>query len=194
MPNRTSEAQWTVSVARHLAAEHLGGLGRRWSHVQRVGSVAEAYLSAGAVDATVPAAAWLHDIGYAPDLAETGFHPVDGARFLKRRDAPEEIVGLVAYHTGSMFEADERGLLARLETHPRPDSDNLDAITLIDLSVGPDGQVVAPVDRIAEILSRYGSSTPVHRAISRAESYLLRVCARAYDRLGPIPPEVFQPR
>jgi hypothetical protein len=26
------------------------------------------------------AAAWLHDIGYAADLRETGFHPLDGAR------------------------------------------------------------------------------------------------------------------
>jgi hypothetical protein len=24
------------------------------------------------------AAAWLHDIGYAPGLPETGFHPLDG--------------------------------------------------------------------------------------------------------------------
>ena len=25
------------------------------------------------------AAAWLHDIGYAPGLVQTGFHPLDGA-------------------------------------------------------------------------------------------------------------------
>ena len=30
------------------------------------------------------AAAWLHDIGYAPELVETGFHPLDGARYLRR--------------------------------------------------------------------------------------------------------------
>jgi hypothetical protein len=31
------------------------------------------------------AAAWLHDIGYAPAIAEsgTGFHPLDGARYLR---------------------------------------------------------------------------------------------------------------
>ena len=29
------------------------------------------------------AAAWLHDIGYAPSLVATGFHPLDGARYLR---------------------------------------------------------------------------------------------------------------
>ncbi len=29
------------------------------------------------------AAAYLHDIGYAPELAITGFHPLDGARHLR---------------------------------------------------------------------------------------------------------------
>jgi DNA-binding Xre family transcriptional regulator len=30
-----------------------------------------------------PAAAWLHDIGYAPDLIVTGLHALDGARYLR---------------------------------------------------------------------------------------------------------------
>ncbi|MEU5430196.1 HD domain-containing protein [Streptomyces olivoreticuli] len=29
------------------------------------------------------AAAVLHDVGYAPDLAQTGFHSLDGARYLR---------------------------------------------------------------------------------------------------------------
>jgi HD superfamily phosphodiesterase len=29
------------------------------------------------------AAAVLHAIGYSPDLAKTGFHPLDGARYLR---------------------------------------------------------------------------------------------------------------
>jgi hypothetical protein len=29
------------------------------------------------------ATAYLHDIGYAPDLAKTGFHPLDRARYLR---------------------------------------------------------------------------------------------------------------
>jgi hypothetical protein len=41
-------------------------------------------------------AAWLHDIGYAPELAVTGFHPLDGARFLRRAGADGQVVSLVA--------------------------------------------------------------------------------------------------
>ena len=33
-------------------------------------------------------AAWLHDVGYAPSLVETGLHALDGARFL--RDRPDK--------------------------------------------------------------------------------------------------------
>jgi HD superfamily phosphodiesterase len=29
------------------------------------------------------AAAWLHDIGYSPEIAVSGFHPLDGARYLR---------------------------------------------------------------------------------------------------------------
>ena len=34
------------------------------------------------------ASAWLHDIGYAAGLQETGFHPVDGARHLRSAGWP----------------------------------------------------------------------------------------------------------
>jgi len=35
------------------------------------------------LDDTLVCADWLHDIGYAPALVATGFHPLDGARFLE---------------------------------------------------------------------------------------------------------------
>ena len=34
------------------------------------------------------AAAWLHDIGYAPGIRDTGYHPIDGARHLQRLGWP----------------------------------------------------------------------------------------------------------
>jgi HD superfamily phosphodiesterase len=55
-------------------------------------------------------AAWLHDIGYAPDLVQTGFHPRDGARFLRCAGVDGQIVSLVAYHSCAQIEADVRGL------------------------------------------------------------------------------------
>ena len=34
------------------------------------------------------AAAWLHDIGYTPELRTTGFHPLDGGLYLRRTGWP----------------------------------------------------------------------------------------------------------
>ncbi len=68
------------------------------------------------------AAAWLHDVGYSPDVSVTGFHALDGAVFLRDLGLLE-VVSLVAYHTGAEFEAEERGLevdLARSSGHGRP--------------------------------------------------------------------------
>jgi putative nucleotidyltransferase with HDIG domain len=56
------------------------------------------------------AAAWLHDVGYAPDVVETGFHPLDGARYLASLGASERVVNLVARHSYAILEAELRGL------------------------------------------------------------------------------------
>jgi len=44
-------------------------------------------------------------VGYAPALAWTGFHPVDGAKFARESGFSELIVSLVAFHSGAEFEA-----------------------------------------------------------------------------------------
>jgi HD superfamily phosphodiesterase len=59
------------------------------------------------------AAAYLHDIGYAPTLARTGFHPLDGAVHL-RELGEERLAGLVAHHSGAETEARLRGLAGQL--------------------------------------------------------------------------------
>ncbi len=57
------------------------------------------------------AAAWLHDIGYAPDLAVTGLHALDGARYLRdAQNADAMRCRLVAHHSNTIVEAEERGL------------------------------------------------------------------------------------
>lgn len=61
-------------------------------------------------------AAVLHDVGYAPRLAATGFHPLDGAPFLRdEHGADERLVWLVANHSFALLEAEERGLRKVLE-------------------------------------------------------------------------------
>jgi putative nucleotidyltransferase with HDIG domain len=173
-----------VETARALACRELAGLGARWVHVQRVGVVAEELAQELGVAPVVVAAAWLHDIGYAPTVVSSGFHPLDGARFLADRGAPAELVSLVAHHTGAAAEAEERGLDAELAEFARPDEQQLDVLTLVDLTTGPDGDNVAEPDRINEILSRYAPDHPVHRAVSRSRSSLLASCRRARRALG----------
>ncbi|MBC9822556.1 HD domain-containing protein [Terrabacter sp. MAHUQ-38] len=173
-----------TQTAPNLAADRLGRRGRRWRHVQRVGRLAESLDVRGLVSAEVLAAAWLHDVGYGPSVARTGFHPLDGARFLQEQGVSAEVVALVAHHTGARFEAEERGLLDELETLPSPPPEDLDALTLIDLVVGPTGELTTPGRRIEEILTRYGSGDPVHRAVTRSRSSLLDSAARARSRLG----------
>ena len=63
----------------------MGPLAPRWAHVQGVAAAAE-LMAAGLapIDAdAVVAAAWLHDVGYAPSVLSTSFHPVDGAAFVR---------------------------------------------------------------------------------------------------------------
>jgi HD domain len=71
-------------------------------------------------------AAILHDVGYAPRLARTGLHPLDGARYLRgAHDAYELLQRLVANHSVALPEAEDRGLRdvleAELPAPPRSD-------------------------------------------------------------------------
>lgn len=77
----------------------------RWHHSCAV--AARAGEAAGTVPApqraVLLAAAWLHDIGYAPGVRDTGFHPLDGARYLRAHHWPEPIPTLVAHHSGARY-------------------------------------------------------------------------------------------
>jgi len=175
---------WSPQQASKVASEYLSGLGRRWDHVRTVGRLADELAAADRISADVAAAAWLHDVGYAEELSTTGLHALDGAAFLAMEGAPPGIVGLVARHTGAAFEAEERGLEQQLAAMPGADPVELDALTLLDLVTAPDGSFTDPDTRIAEILSRYPASSPVHRAVSRSRVDLLASACRARERLG----------
>jgi len=72
---------WADELARSLLAEPLP---RRWAHSQGVAAKARTLAPILGDDAELlQAAAMLHDIGYAPPIAVTGFHPLDGARYLR---------------------------------------------------------------------------------------------------------------
>ena len=127
----------------------------------------------------VVAAAWLHDVDYAPSVRRsTGFHPVDGAAFVRAEGFPAVVASLVAYHTAAVFEARERGLSDALAEFPEPPELLLDVLTCADMTTGPDGSRLRSEDRVSEILSRYPEDDPVHRAIERAAPTLLAAVAR----------------
>ncbi len=67
---------------------------------------------------------------------------------------------------------------------PAADPAELDVLTLLDLVSSPDGSLTDPETRIAEILSRYPASSPVHRAVSRSRAQLLASAERARRQLG----------
>ena len=175
---------WSNKRASRLAADFLSGLGPRWEHVRTVGGLADHLVASRLLPREVAAAAWLHDLGYAPKLAVTGFHPIDGAAYLEHLGAPDEVVGLVAHHTGAGFEAEERGLVDALAAMPLPDMASLDALTLVDLVAAPNGSITTPEARIAEILRRYDASDPVHRAVIRSRDDLIAAAERARVRMG----------
>jgi hypothetical protein len=178
-------AMWTIEDSRRLAEEYVSGMGRRWDHLSRVGRTAEELAERSQlVTETVVCAAWLHDVGYAPGIASSGFHPLDGATFLSKLRAPNEIVDLVAFHTGALYEAEERGLGDRLAAFAQPEAHDLDLLTMIDLGTAPDGSPTRDTDRITEILSRYEDGHPVNRAIRRSGSALLASSARGKHALG----------
>jgi hypothetical protein len=128
------------------------------------------------------AAAWLHDIGYADLLRDTGFHPLDGGRYLRRNGWPDRLGALVAHHSGACFVAEARGL--SLAEFDREASPLADALTYADQTVGPDGRTMAVPDRIADMLSRHGSDSPNARANARRGPFLLAVAGRVQDRLA----------
>ncbi len=176
---------WTTTRARGVAESCLHETGDRWRHVQAVGRSAEELRARDFdVSEAVVMAAWLHDVGYADKVTNTGFHPLDGAEWLRKQAAPEGVVALVAYHSAAQYEAEERGLADELARFPEPDQDQLDVLTLIDMSTSPNGERVAVNERLAEILVRYPEEHPVHRAVSRSRGYLAESANRAAKRLG----------
>ncbi|WP_431906229.1 HD domain-containing protein [Amycolatopsis thermoflava] len=174
-----------IEEARALAERLVSPLGRRWKHVQAVAARAEELAAAVPADEreTLVAAAWLHDIGYSPEIGHTRFHPLDGAAYLRDHGWPEEVVNLVAHHSGARFEAEERGMGAELRQFPFADGPLLDALVTADLTTGPSGERLSYDERISEILSRYNEGDPVHATWVKAAPIMRESIVRTERRL-----------
>lgn len=173
-----------VTDAAALAQDLVEPLGRRWLHVQSVAARAEEVSTV--VDEedrpVLLAAAWLHDIGYAPTIGHSRFHPLDGGRYLRAEGWPARIVNLVVHHSGACFETAERGLSAELEVFPFEDTPVMDALVTADLTTGPSGERLTYDERIAEILERYSADDPVHRTWIKAAPILKECVVRTEER------------
>jgi HD superfamily phosphodiesterase len=178
-----SQAHWAAELARKLLEVPLP---RRWAHVQGVAAQARSLAPILGDDADLlEAAAWLHDIGYSPDLADTGFHPLDGARYLRDvQHADPALYRLVANHSCAIIEAEERGLANVLSIEfPAPAPMLNDALAYCDMTTTPTGEVVDVHERLAEIVERYGPHDVVTRFIRKAEPQLVSSVVRTDQRL-----------
>ncbi|WP_252375221.1 MULTISPECIES: HD domain-containing protein [unclassified Nonomuraea] len=161
-------SEWAYALAKDLLETTLP---RRWAHTQGVAEQAESLAPILGADAdTLLAACLLHDIGYAPDLVDTGMHQLDGARYLRNvAGADERLCRLVAYHSCADNEARQRDLfdvLAKEFDQERPDLAR--ALTYCDMTTDPDGRHLDVLDRLAEIHARYGPEHVVSRSITDA--------------------------
>ena len=175
-------AAWAEGLARTLLADTLP---RRWSHVQGVAAQARTLKPSLGTDVDLlEAAAWLHDIGYLPELAATGLHGLDGARYLRDvQHADPMLCRLVAHHSYAVIEAEERGLADVLTREFAPPPQPLaDALTFCDMTTSPDGDHVQVTHRLAEIHDRYGSGHLVSRSIRRATPLILKAVGHVSAR------------
>ena len=119
-----------------------------------------------------------------PELAATGLHGLDGARYLRDvRHAEPLLCRLVAHHSCAVIEAEERGLAHVLtrefDPPPRPLAD---ALTFCDMTTSPDGEQVRVHRRLAEIHDRYGTSHLVSRSIRRATPLMMEAVGHVHAR------------
>jgi hypothetical protein len=175
-----------VHWAAEVAARELSATPRRWAHVRGVAKCMENLAPYLDNDAEIGlAAAWLHDIGYAPHLQNSGFHPLDGSRHLQRLGFPDRVCVLVANHSWALIEADLRGLGDTLRNEfPQELSSTADALCYADLTTSPTGLEVQVEDRLAEVIQRYGVGSVVATFIETARPRMLAAVRRTETRTG----------
>ncbi|GGN18569.1 metal-dependent phosphohydrolase, HD subdomain protein [Lentzea pudingi] len=131
----------------------------------------------------VEAAAFAHDLGYAPGVNRTGFHALDGAVYLSGIGAPSRLCALVAHHSCAYLEAELRGMSANLAAWPDEGGIVRDILWWADMTTAPDGTTTNVHDRIDEIQKRYGSEDLVTFFALQARPELVAAVERTEERL-----------
>jgi hypothetical protein len=178
-------------AARLLAGELLTQLdddGQRWRHTQAVAARAAeaAHLFDDTTSDLLVAAAWLHDIGYAPKLHRHRFHPVDGAEHVEEQLSAPGLAGLIAHHSGARFVAEVRGVLPLMTPFAEPyfwRGPLADALTWADQTTGPNGQRMSVEERLHEMLTRHGPDSPNARSNNRRAPAIIAAVRATEARL-----------
>src|SRR2546421_11909589 len=180
MTTDSNVLEWAEEQARSL----LSPLGDRWLHtkgvVERAQDIGKAFNEEDRV--LLIAAAYLHDIGYAPSLNRTDFHPLDGANYLLAHNQPR-LASLVAYHSEAQYEAQLRGLTTELDKIPQEHSAIADALTYCDMTTGPTGSPMSFEERLSDIFQRYDKTHIVNQAMHQALPSLALSIKHTQDRL-----------
>ncbi len=172
--------EWAASCAESL----LASSGNRWLHVQgvveKVRWVSEMFDTENRT--CLIAAAYMHDIGYASSLKKTGFHPLDGAYYL-RSSGYDRLASLVAYHSGAYFKAQLRGYEKALSEFTYEHSAVADALTYCDMTTNAVGVPTLLGERISDIFCRYGETDIVAQALRRSLPSISLAVERTTHRL-----------
>ena len=182
---RIGQGQDLIAWAAGEGGRLLADLPQRWIHTQEV-ALHALWAAAGLTaddQQLLVAAAYLHDIGYAEPLADTGFHPLDGAVHLTRAGHPD-LARLVAHHSGAAVEARHRGLTRKMAAFPRLPGPVADALTYCDVTTGPRGDTVDPGPRLEEIVDRHGAGSIVARSRTEARVDMYSAVVRTLRRVS----------
>lgn len=176
---------WALSIAGKKLAGPLPG---RWNHVRGVVARAEAVgerlgLAPPERDVLIAAAA-LHDIGLAPDVAATEASFLDGARWLAARAVPARIVDLVAHCDCGVVESTLRGYGDDYRAFRDERSPTRDALWYCCLTTGADGSATTLADRMAAWSTTYAGDDVIARYAVLARAELEDAVARTEGRLA----------
>ena len=188
--DQLGSAGWAAGESERLLSAELP---KKWAHTQEVARHAKRVapgIRPGDQDLLI-AAAYLHDIGYAEPLVATGFHPLDGAVYLRSLGL-DELACLVAHHTGAHIQAAHRGLADQLAEFRRPTGPVADALTYCDVTSGPTGQPMQPGDRFEEIVDRHGEDSIVAKSRTQARPEMYGMVARTLRRASKAQPPADQ--
>ncbi len=139
-----------VVAAERLAALLLAGDRDRLRHVRTAAAAALLVCDTVAREDVVLllCATVLHDIGYAPAVRSSGFHPLDGGCWLLSGGAPATVAGAVARHSESLLQPGAAAWPTDPTVLPAAPGPVADAITYADQTTTADGRRTTLLDRL----------------------------------------------